>query len=412
MAAPRKKKTTSARRPRGKRQDPDRDHAHDEDRDAGFPDHDGDDDGDLVAAGSDGGSEHGDDADADPDDDDEVLVAEIVPAGDDDFGDDVGDIDADLDRLIEPETVDDESDERRAAPRPRAGIVKHDPLSAYIQETKRYPLLSREEEHTLAVKLAEQGDTDAARRLIEANLRLVVKIAYEYRRAYRNLLDLVQEGNIGLMQAVRKYDPYRGVKLSSYAAWWIRAYILKFILNNWRLVKIGTTQAQRKLFFNLRKEKERLEQLGFTPTPSLLAENLDVAEKDVIEMEKRLSAPDASLDAPMPGGEDDGAARTRMDFLPNEEGDRPDRQVAQSQFTELLRGKLEGFADTLEGREATIFRERWLTDAPLTLQQIGDQYGITRERARQLEKRLLGRLRKYLEKELGTAVDIDALSRE
>jgi RNA polymerase sigma-32 factor len=423
MAAPRNrkpKKTTSARPPRGKRQDPDRDdvrdahdHAHDEDRDAGFADPDldadADDDDDRFGRPDDG--EHGD---ADADLDDEVLVAEIVPAGDDavlgDDDDDIGDIDADLDRLIEPET--DLGDEGDAAPKSRAGIVKHDPLSAYIQETKRYKLLSREEEHELAVKLHEQGDTDAARRLIEANLRLVVKIAYEYRRAYRNLLDLVQEGNIGLMQAVRKYDPYRGVKLSSYAAWWIRAYILKFILNNWRLVKIGTTQAQRKLFFNLRKEKERLEQLGFTPTPSLLAENLDVAEKDVIEMEKRLSAPDASLDAPMPGGEDDGASRTRMDFLPNEEGDRPDRQVAQSQFTELLRGKLEGFADTLEGREATIFRERWLTDAPQTLQQIGDQYGITRERARQLEKRLLSRLRKFLEKELGTAVDIDALSRE
>ena len=412
MAAPRKKKTTSARRPRGKRQDPDHDQPHDEDRDAGFPDHHDDDDdgGDRFAAGRDDDGEHGDGADTDVDD--EVLVAEIVPAGDDAVlgDDDIGDIDADLERLIEPEPEPD--DEGQAAARSRPGIVKHDPLSAYIQETKRYRLLSREEEHDLAVKLHEQGDTDAARRLIEANLRLVVKIAYEYRRAYRNLLDLVQEGNIGLMQAVRKYDPYRGVKLSSYAAWWIRAYILKFILNNWRLVKIGTTQAQRKLFFNLRKEKERLEQLGFTPTPSLLAENLDVAEKDVIEMEKRLSAPDASLDAPMPGGEDDGAARTRMDFLPNEEGDRPDRQVAQSQFTELLRGKLEGFAETLEGREATIFRERWLTDAPLTLQQIGDQYGITRERARQLEKRLLSRLRKFLEKELGTAVDIDALSRE
>ncbi|HWN67928.1 MAG TPA: RNA polymerase factor sigma-32 [Haliangium sp.] len=408
MAAPRKKKTTSARRPRGKRQDRDHDQGRDEDRDVDL-----DDDGERFAAESDGdGGEHGDDADSDLDA--EVLVGEIVPAGEDDelVGDeDIGDIDSDLDHLIEPGDDDDEGAVAVAA-KSRPGIVKHDPLSAYIQETKRYRLLDREEEHVLAVKLVEQGDTDAARRLIEANLRLVVKIAYEYRRAYRNLLDLVQEGNIGLMQAVRKYDPYRGVKLSSYAAWWIRAYILKFILNNWRLVKIGTTQAQRKLFFNLRKEKERLEQLGFSPTPSLLAENLDVAEKDVIEMEKRLSAPDASLDAPMPGGEEDGAARTRMDLLPNEEGDRPDRQVAQSQFTELLRGKLERFADTLEGREATIFRERWLTDAPMTLQQIGDQYGITRERARQLEKRLLSRLRKFLEKELGTAVDIDALSRE
>jgi RNA polymerase sigma-32 factor len=195
----------------------------------------------------------------------------------------------------------------------------------------------------------------------------------------------VQEGNIGLVQAVRKYDPYRGVKLSSYAAWWIRAYILKFILNNWRLVKIGTTQAQRKLFFNLRKERERLEHLGFEPTTKLLAENLQVSEKDVDEMDRRLAAPEASLDAPMPG--DDDGSRSRLDFLPSEEP-RPDQAVAQGEFAALLRGKLETFAATLEGREQTIFRERWLTESPLTLQELGERYGVSRERARQLEKRM------------------------
>ena len=330
-------------------------------------------------------------------DEEDVLVPEIVEEEDD------GDIDAELERLAK-------SEDRKASA--RVGLIKHDPLSAYIQETKRHALLNREDEHELAVMVVEEGDTGAARRLIEANLRLVVKIAYEYRRAHSNLLDLIQEGNIGLMQAVRKYDPYRGVKLSSYAAWWIRAYILKFILNNWRLVKIGTTQAQRKLFFNLRKEKERLEQLGFTPTTALLAENLDVTEKEVIEMEKRLSAPDSSLDAPLGSADDEGGTRTRLDFLPTEESARPDQQVASNQFRELLRSKLTTFADTLQGREETIFRERWLTDEPLTLQQIGDRYGVSRERARQLEKRMLGRLRKYLEEELGTAVDIGALSSE
>jgi RNA polymerase sigma-32 factor len=213
-----------------------------------------------------------------------------------------------------------------------------------------------------------------------------------------------------LIQAVSKFDPYRGVKLSSYAAFWIRAYILKFILNNWRLVKIGTTQAQRKLFFNLRKEREKLEQLGFQPTAALLAEKLDVPEKEVVEMERRLAAPEASLDAPLGGGDDDGM-RTRLDFLPSDEA-RPDRAVAQSEFSQLLRGKLEAFAQTLEGREQTIFRERWLTDEPLTLQEIGDRYQVSRERARQLEKRMLDRLKKYLEAELGTAVDIGALTRD
>src|SRR3954462_8565907 len=184
-------------------------------------------------------------------------------------------------------------------------------MAAYMTEVRQFPLLTPTEEHDLAVKLVEHGDSSAARKLIEANLRLVVKIAYEYRRAHKNLLDLVQEGNVGLIQAVSKFDPYRGVKLSSYAAFWIRAYILKFILNNWRLVKIGTTPAPRKLLFKLRKEREKLEQLGFQPSSALLAEELDVAEKDVIEMERRLAAPEASLDAPMGGGDDDGT-RTRM----------------------------------------------------------------------------------------------------
>ena len=291
----------------------------------------------------------------------------------------------------------------------RVSLIKRDPLQAYMQEARRYPLLTPDEEHALAVKLYEHGDTIAARKLVEANLRLVVKIAYEYRRAHKNILDLVQEGNIGLIQAVRKFDPYRGVKLSSYAAFWIRAYILKFILNNWRLVKIGTTQAQRKLFFNLRKEKERLEHLGFQPTTQLLAENLQVTEKEVEEMEKRMSAPEASLDAPI--GSDDDGSRTRLDYLPSDD-ERPDRQVEQSEFAGLLRDKLERFAATLQGREETIFRERWLTDTPKTLQEIGDEYGVSRERARQLEKRLLGKLRKYLETEFGTAVDIDALTRD
>ena len=312
----------------------------------------------------------------------------------------------------EAELVDDVEIPEPKSPLGKGGsLARRDPMAAYMAETRRYPLLTPEEEHELAVKLVEHGDTAAARKMIEANLRLVVKIAYEYRRAHKNLLDLVQEGNIGLIQAVSKFDPYRGVKLSSYAAFWIRAYILKFILNNWRLVKIGTTQAQRKLFFNLRKEREKLEQLGFQPTAALLAEKLDVDEKDVVEMERRLAAPEASLDAPMGGGDGDEGTRTRLDYLPSDD-ERPDRAVAQSEFSQLLKGKLEAFAQTLQGREQTIFRERWLTDEPLTLQEIGDRYNVSRERARQLEKRMLDRLKKYLEAEMGTAVDIEALTRE
>ena len=347
--------------------------------------------------------------------DDESAEREAQDGEDSDEDNGKGELDGvDTDLAAAPAIdVDEVSDDDTAAPAPvqKGSLAKRDPMAVYMRETRRYPLLTPDEERELATRLVEHGDTQAARKLIEANLRLVVKIAYEYRRAHKNLLDLVQEGNIGLIQAVSKFDPYRGVKLSSYAAFWIRAYILKFILNNWRLVKIGTTQAQRKLFFNLRKEREKLEQLGFQPTAALLAEKLDVPEKEVIEMERRLAAPEASLDAPVGSGGDDEGTRTRLDYLPSED-DRPDRVVAQSEFSQLLRGKLETFAQTLEGREQTIFRERWLTDEPLTLQEIGDRYQVSRERARQLEKRMLDRLKKYLEAELGTSVDIGALSRE
>ena len=330
---------------------------------------------------------------------------------DEDEAEEEGGADVDMAAAVEKGAIDvgEETSDEVEIPEPKedtrgGSLAKRDPMGQYMRETRRYPLLTPEEEKALAVRLVEEGDTAAARRLIEANLRLVVKIAYEYRRAHKNLLDLVQEGNIGLIQAVGKFDPYRGVKLSSYAAFWIRAYILKFILNNWRLVKIGTTQAQRKLFFNLRKERERLEQLGFEASTKLLAENLQVSEKEVVEMEKRLAAPEASLDAPMPGDED--GSRSRLDFVPSDD-ERPDDAVANSEFASLFNSKLDAFEATLEGRELTIFRDRWRTDPPKTLQEIGDHYGVSRERARQLEKRVLDRLRKYLRAELGTDVDID-----
>ncbi len=347
----------------------------------------------------------------DPDGQDEEKDEDEDKEKDDDVDPDLAEDAANAALAAEGESVGDDDVE---IPEPKAtrggSLARRDPMSAYMNEVRRYPLLTPEEEKSLATRLVEHGDTSAARKLIEANLRLVVKIAYEYRRAHKNLLDLVQEGNIGLIQAVGKFDPYRGVKLSSYAAFWIRAYILKFILNNWRLVKIGTTQAQRKLFFNLRKEREKLEQAGFFPSSALLAEKLDVPEKEVIEMERRLAAPEASLDAPL-GSADDEGTRTRMDYIPSDDA-RPDRAVEQSEFSELLKGKLETFAKTLEGREQTIFRERWLTEDPLTLQELGDRYNVSRERARQLEKRMLDRLKKYLEAELGTSVDIDAMTRD
>ena len=251
-------------------------------------------------------------------------------------------------------------------------------MAAYMAETRRYPLLTPEEEHALAVRLVEHGDTAAARTLDrgepaprrEDRLRVPAR-APEPARPRAGGQHRPHPGGA-------KFDPYRGVKLSSYAAFWIRAYILKFILNNWRLVKIGTTQAQRKLFFNLRKEREKLEQLGFEPTTALLAEKLDVSEKDVIEMERRLAAPEASLDAPLGGGDDDGGARTRLDYLPSDD-DRPDRAVAQSEFTQLLQGQARDVrADARRARADDLPRalaDRRAADAA------GDRRSLQRHRA-------------------------------
>ncbi len=280
-------------------------------------------------------------------------------------------------------------------------IATRDPLAAYMRDVQRYKLLSPDEERELAVRYVEQGDLDAARQLVTSNLRLVVKIAYDYRQAYKNLLDLVQEGNIGLMQAVKKYDPYKGVKLSSYAAWWIRAYMLRYILNNFRLVKVGTTQAQRKLFFNLKKEKARLSAMGVEPTPELIAERLDVSPGEVISMDRRLAAGEASLDKPV--GNDEGRSVARIELLAAA-NERVDDVLADAEIEDRVKEKVREFGLGLTGKEAIIFRERLLAEEPLTLQELGDRFGVSRERVRQVEKRLLGKLRKYLGDELGESM--------
>jgi RNA polymerase sigma-32 factor len=283
-------------------------------------------------------------------------------------------------------------------------VSRFDPLSAYMREVQRHPLLSPDDEHRLAVDYHKNPeDLAAAARLVTANLRLVVKIAYEYRRAYKNMMDLIQEGNIGLMQAVKKYDPYRGVKLSSYAAWWIRAYMLRFILNNWRLVKLGTTQAQRKLFFNLSKEKARLTAMGIEPTDAEIAKRLNVAEAEVAEMDKRLARSDASLDASV--GESDGRSVSRVELMPSTNS-TPDQIAEGAELSELLQGRLTEFRKTLSGKDVIIFDKRLVADEPLTLQELGDEFGVSRERVRQLEARLTGKLRDYLKQTLGDAVEL------
>ncbi|MEY4576949.1 MAG: hypothetical protein RL701_1652 [Pseudomonadota bacterium] len=279
-----------------------------------------------------------------------------------------------------------------------APLARYDPLQAYMRDVQRYKLLTPQEEHDTAVRYFDGGDVDAAARLVTANLRLVVKIAYDYRRAHKNINDLIQEGSIGLMQAVKKYDPYKGVKLSTYAAWWIRAYILRFILNNARLVKVGTTQAQRKLFFNLRKEKARLSALGVDPTPETIAKRLDVPTDDVVQMDRRLAAGDMSLDAPVNAAE--GSSQSRVDFLPARiEG--ADNVLADAELGQMLREQLVKFGATLKGKEEQIFNQRMLTEDPRTLQELGDEFGVSRERVRQLEKRLQMKLKVFLSENLG-----------
>ena len=278
----------------------------------------------------------------------------------------------------------------------KTSLAKVDPLQRYLVEVRRYKLLTKEEEHQLALTYRENKDPDAAYKLITSNLRLVVKIAFEFHRAWvMNLLDLIQEGNIGLMQAVKKFDPYRGVRLSSYASFWIRAYILRFILDNWRLVKIGTTQAQRRLFFNLQKEKTKLEALGYSAEPKKLAEAIGVKEKEVIQMDQRMSSWEASLDAPMR----DDAERSLMDFLPASK-ELIDGKLEDNEIKSILYEKLKDFKKTLKDKELYIYENRILAENPATLQEIGDKYGITRERTRQIEERLLRKIKDFLKEEI------------
>ncbi|MBL8910492.1 MAG: RNA polymerase factor sigma-32 [Archangium sp.] len=278
------------------------------------------------------------------------------------------------------------------------GLAKSDPLAAYMAEVTRHPLLTREEEVELAKKYRDTGDVKAAYKLVASNLRLVVKLAHEYHRNPLSLLDLVQEGNIGLMQAVKKFDPERGVKLASYAAWWIRAYILRYIMDNWKMVKLGTTEAQRKLFFKLRQEQERLLKQGFEVTPKLLADRLNVSEQDVIEMDQRLGNDELSIDAPLPGSEDDKA--TRADRLLPSAAPAADDTLGNAELRELFRTKLAKFSEGLNEKDKYIFEKRLIADEPQTLQDIGAHYGFSRERARQLEAALIERMRKYMREEI------------
>jgi len=275
-------------------------------------------------------------------------------------------------------------------------LVKYDPLQRYLMEISKHKLLSRDREHDLAVKIFEHDDREAAYEMVTSNLRLVVKIALEFQRVWmQNLLDLIQEGNIGLMQAVRKFDPYKNVKFSYYASFWIKAYILKFIMDNWRLVKIGTTQGQRKLFFKLKKEKQSLIEQGFDPKPKLLSERLGVTEKEIVDMDQRLDGWDVSLNAPL----SDDSDSEKIEFI-SYDSESVEEQVSKKQMDNLIHGKIEEFRKLMTKRENEIFDLRIFSDSPATLQEIGDRYGISRERVRQVEKNIITKMREFIREEL------------
>ena len=295
-------------------------------------------------------------------------------------------------------------DDNDADSRSGAGkLAPYDPLRRYLWEIRKFLPLTREEEHDLAIRYQASGDREAAYRLITSNLKLVVKIAMIYHKVYRNLMDLIQEGNVGLLQALKRFDPNRGTRLPTYAAWWIKAYILKFLLDNARMVKIGTTNERRKILMNLNREKRELEARGITPTAPLLAQSLGVDEKEILLVEQGMTGGDVSLDAPVGAVEDN---LHYIDTLHSMEESLDDR-IAQGEFREMLEQKFAEFERTLSERDRLILKQRLIADAPETLQQIADRYGISREAVRVAEKKLTARLKQFMTDSFGDVLQVE-----
>jgi RNA polymerase sigma-32 factor len=274
-------------------------------------------------------------------------------------------------------------------------LARLDPLTGYLRDISSYQLLSAEEEKALARSFREDADVQAAVKLATGNLRLVVSIAFQYRRTWQNVLDLIQEGNVGLMKAIEKFDPHRNLRFSTYATWWIKAYMLKYLLDNWSLVRFGTSNARRKVFFNLRREQERLRLKGMEARPEELARQLDVSEKDINEVGRALDHKDASLDAPLG---DDGSS-THAALLPARQP-APDEVVAEEESRRILREQFAHFAATLKEREKAVFEERLAAEEPLTLQVLADRFDMTKEGMRQVEKRVVAAFKRFVEDEM------------
>ncbi len=296
-----------------------------------------------------------------------------------------------------------------ALPLPALKSTGGDLLAQYLQEIRRYALMDPEEERRVAQQYYDTGDPKSAERLVTANLRLVVKIAFQYHRQWANVLDLIQEGNVGLVEALSRYDPYRGIRFSSYAQYWIRAMILRFLMDNFRLVRLGSTRNGRKLFFQLQKERERLIREGIQPSAQNLAARLDVPESEVVAVDQHMRAPAMSLYAPV-GGEE---GRPLSEVVADTEHSDPESQVADHQIGELVQSKLRAFEATLEDeRERAIWRERLMASEPASLSDLGDRYDVSKERIRQIEVRIKRRLKSYLQTELGEEINFEFSSPE
>ena len=272
---------------------------------------------------------------------------------------------------------------------PNLPVIKNS-LEAYLLQINQFPLLTQEEEFKLAVRYRKYNDIEAAHKLITSNLKFVVKVAFEYKSYGVKIQDLVQEGNIGLMMAVKKFNPHKGYRFISYAIWWIRAYIQNFIIKTWSLVKIGTTQAQKKLFYKIGKVRKALESNGAGEKKyERLARDLNVAKEDIIEMEQRMAARDLSLDAPF----DEGQELTHLELLRENSPDQ-EEAIAQEEEKRVRQLEVQNAMKRLNEKEVYVIRNRVMADEPLTLQQIGTHLKLSRERVRQIESEALKKLKK------------------
>jgi RNA polymerase sigma-32 factor len=322
------------------------------------------------------------------------------------------DIEAELLEAAEPtQLVPVVRDDQDAVPDQVRAAPPRDPVARLMAEVRRHPRLSEAEERELGRAVRERGDLDAARRLVVHNLRLVVAIAHQYRRAWANILDLFQEGSVGLMEAVKRWEPSLGPRFGSYAAYWIRAYVLKFLMTNSRLIHVGNTRAGRKLFFRLERERQKLVAAGFEPTPKLLAAKLDVDEKDLDEVGRHLDSREISFDPPG-GGADFDEGYSLSEKIPLAQAS-PEDSAATAEMSGALHAVMEDFfASLTEDRERAVWRDHLAAPDPLPLGELGARFGVSKQRMGQIAESLKKRFKERIVARLGPEIRTDWLGGE